>query len=337
VSALLSPAGGLFLLLAVTDALPPLQARFTPDQLRRIQAGETVVSVFQEEDRTEVLTLGAVRVGVGPDRLVACAREASCLHAHPDLEQAGRIEAVAAPAEPAGLSLDDALLDRLARCRVGKCGLRLSKEAIERFGSAVRWDDEGGRAAAASALMRQMLMAQAADYHAQGNRALLVFADRPQPASAGESMAVLLERGLPGLDAQPDLRRFLRDYPNAPDPGLADQYLMWYREHSFRRTLIGLQHVAVARFTAQGSDLALAVSKQVYASSFTNASLEMTAVAAPQGSRDGVLVIASRSRTDIRPSGFNWLERVLLRKMVGGRLSDRLKTLKSRLEATPAR
>jgi hypothetical protein len=45
------------------------------------------------------------------------------------------------------------------------------------------------------------------------------------------------------------------------------------------------------------------------------------------------LAFVNHSRADIRPSGFNFLERILIKRLVRGRLRDQLGSLRAYLEA----
>src|SRR5262245_52947388 len=316
------------------NALAPVRdlgVTFQPEQWSRLMAGDPVVNVFQEQDRTEVLTLAAVGVTASPAALVACARDPSCLRLQEETEQAARLPRQPSARDFEPLQLPESMVKRLQECRVARCGVRLARADIERLES-VRWS-EPDAAESAESVLREALAARAASYEASGNGGLVVFADRPSPVSSAESTLVLLSRPLPVLDAVPALRQRVVDgLAGQPAAPVVDEYMSWFRERAFRRQLLGMHHVVVAHLAAGGGDLAVVLSKQVYASSFTNSSLEVTALVRAEGASQGVLLWASRSRTDIRASGFNFAERLLLRRFVGGRVAGRLRALKARLE-----
>jgi hypothetical protein len=308
---------------------PLLGGVFDAGQLRRMHAGEAVVRVYHAEDRTEVLTMGAVRVRADVGDLMRCARDPRCLRGHQDLRAVGRLEGAPTSSQFEALSLDPRQVELLARCRVGGCKLRLPSWAIERFGREVDWrrDDAG---AAANRVMREVLAAVTAEYHRQGDRGLVVYADRPVLMSAVDATALLAARSfpIPGLDP---LRRALSDPPAGV--GGADEYVYWFQERAFRKVLMGVHHVAVGSWTDGDRLAGAAVSKQVYASNFMNGSLEAVVLWQRAGEPGGLLVYASRSQSDIRRTGFNALERLILRKWVGSRLEDQMLQLKARLES----
>ncbi len=326
---------GISLALWVVLALPPSAADWAPllggvfdaGQLRRLHAGEAVVRVYYDDDRTEVMSMGAVRVRADVGDLLRCVRDPRCLRGHQDLRAGGRLEGAPTRGQFDALVLDPKQVEMLAKCRVGRCKVRLPVWAIERFVREVDWT-RGDAGAAASRVMREVLAAVAADYHQQGDRGLVVYADRAAPMSAVEATALLSARTLPLSGLEP-LRRALVD-PPAGTAGV-EEYVYWFQERGFRKVLVGLHHVAVGSWTDGARRAGAAVSKQVYASHFMNGSLEAVVLWQRAGEPGGLLVYASRSQSDMR-SGFNGLERLILRKWVGSRLEDQMLQLRTRLE-----
>ena len=194
------PALPTVLLAAAVGAGPasaPLlrQAGLTDGDLEDLSRGEVVARVLDTNDRSEVLSLAAVRLRASLDDVAA--------HLLDPYGPAVTGPALGSgPSDPdgiAGLSLDSREAAALRACRVGECGLRLSREAIERL-RGVDWKDsaaleEGSRA------MRGLLLEQAAEYEARGDGALMSYHDDPEPVS----IAASLERLLPRFDALREL------------------------------------------------------------------------------------------------------------------------------------
>src|SRR5688572_6668092 len=76
---------------SASEWTPLLGSVFDAGQLRRMEAGEAVVRVYHAEDRTEVMTVGAVQVRAGVGQLLRCARDPQCLRGHQDLRAAGLV------------------------------------------------------------------------------------------------------------------------------------------------------------------------------------------------------------------------------------------------------
>jgi hypothetical protein len=75
----------------------------------------------------------------------------------------------------------------------------------------------------------------------------------------------------------------------------------------------------------------MAAAKQIYANHYFESSVSITVFVETRGG-GGYLAYLSRTRADIRASGFNFLERAVLRRLVVGRLDAQLKWMRAVLE-----
>jgi hypothetical protein len=306
-----------------------------------------VAKVLDTSDRAEVASFAAVRVRASAARFLACVRDVTCLRANEDLLQEGRFEASPSARDLAGLSLDERDRDYLAHCEVGRCDVRLPADAIEAFRAKVDWS-AGRGAASAAELFRSTLAGLAASYREQGNRGLVVYRDNPRPASVAASTAELLQRQWWVLDGAPELLVYLRDFPEARLDG-AEEFLYWYKEKFWRKTVVSLNHVIVypkpeasvyPKLEASGdpkpdtgASRVYVATKQLYSTHYHESAIEVLLFASDPGAASGTLLFLSRARADIRPSGFNWLERVIIRRLVRGRLTNQFRVLRQRLES----
>jgi hypothetical protein len=290
-----------------------------------------VARVHDPDDPTEVHAVGAVRVGASGAQVRRCLAEPGCLKWSDDLVELGVFGGAPSVADAEGLTLDPRHLRLLEKCQVGRCELRLPEDVILRV-RALPWGTPGATAAAGQ-VVREFLARHAARYRERGHQALPVFADRRRPVSSGDSTRVLLARPLPLLDLADGLGDHVRDPMGAPGPEVS--YLFWYKERFFRAVRLGVDHVAVSVQPGPAGDVVVAASKQVVGTSYLDASLEVTAFL-PSAEGGGVVAFESRARTDIRPSGFTWLEKLLLRRLVRRRLEDQLTALRARLHSVAA-
>ena len=74
----------------------------------------------------------------------------------------------------------------------------------------------------------------------------------------------------------------------------------------------------------------MAAAKRLYASQCFESSLELLSLEGREGEREARLVYASRTRADIRPSGFTWLERLLVHHFGRLRLVSHLEAILDR-------
>jgi hypothetical protein len=332
---LIVPCLGLLWLLA--GALQPaderllIEAGLSLEDLEKASGDRVAAKVLETEDRREIAVLAHVRVRATAERFLECVRDPRCQGASEDLVAAGRLEG-----ETSGLDLlplDDRELDQLRACRPGDCALRLSGEPLARL-SVIDWALPGA-ATEAAALYRRTLASYASAYRRDGNRALPVYESGRVPTSLPDSLAELLKRPLLGLDEAPELRRYLADFPRE-GPALLEDYLGWYKERVWRKRVMALVHVVVQDRSAPGETRILAASKQLYASQCYDSAVDLLLFSCPPGDDRASLVFMSRARTDVRPSGFSWIERLLVRKLVRRRLESRFRLLKERLETPRA-
>jgi hypothetical protein len=299
-----------------------------------LPADRVSVRVVDTPDRSEVMLLATARVSASPEAFRACVSDPSCLRASEDLLGAGRLPPAPTAVDLEAVPFPRAELLPLERCRVGDCPFRLDAATIEALRLEVDWSLPRPEEAAAEVL-RRALLGYARDYLARGNRALPFYENNDHPVASGESLRRLLERPLPPLDDAPELRRYLSAFPEAR-PAAVEEYLCWSREKVWRKRVLALDHVVVYEAREGGAVRVVAAAKRIYASHCFESSLEILALERREGEAESSLVYASRSRADIRPAGFSWLERLLIRRLGRGRLQDHLEALRDRLEGVRA-
>jgi hypothetical protein len=302
------------------------EGALSASQSSALDHGAVVAKVLDSPDASEVVSLGLVRVTATREAFLRCARDVECLRHNEDVAHTGRME------DLSGLSLDSRDLGYLRRCRPTDCDVRLGRDSIERFQHGIDWSDPGhpGKAAA---LFREELEQLAAGYRAGGLEALPAYEDNPAPTSVAGTLADLLQRRFFTLDLDPDLSRRLASSPGE-SPGDGD-FLYWYQERFWRKTLTAVCHVSVLQSQRGDADLAFVLSRQIYASHYFDGAVELTLYLAPAGSNRGTLVFLSRARADVRPSGFTWLERLLINRLVRRRLEEQLRSMRDRLQSGP--
>jgi hypothetical protein len=292
---------------------------------RALRQGRVVARVVDATGGSEVVTIAAVHVDATAAAFRTCAERPSCLLGHDELLGAARVNPASADEDLGALQLDAHDRQHLERCRVGKCGVRLSAAAIERFRTEVDWK---GRDAApqASALFRKTLAEIVRSYAGAGEAGLGTYQDNERGTSVAAALEALFARPLPPLSLAPDLRRQPRPLPASPTSG--DDYLCWRQERFWMQNLVTLEHVALEQ-TANGTVVVLV--KQLYASHYFDAELSAFAFE-PDPAGGGLLLQMNRASADVRPSGFTWVERMLVNRLVRGRLVRHLGALRERID-----
>jgi hypothetical protein len=310
----------------------PGEDGFTALERGEIEQGRIVARVVDTDDRSEVMTMGAVQVRASKERFQECARDPSCLRRSEHLLGAGRLGTPPSPLDLKGLRFDRRELERLRECRVGDCDVRFSADAIERFRKEVDWSSPAAGERAAG-LFRETLAGYASSYQAGGNRALPVYRDGKSATPPLESLQALLQRPWFVLGDVPELHRYLLDFPLAR-PASAEDFVSWYEERAHRLSVIAVNHNTIYEKTDGPLTRIFVASKQLYASHYYESSLEVMVFVSGASSDRGTLLFLGRARADIRPAGFHWFERLLLKRVVRWRLIARLRDAREKLEAS---
>lgn len=303
----------------VISRLLDAEGGFSPALWSSLDEGRVVAKVLETPDRSEVMTLAVVRVRATRERFLECARDVRCLRQNEDVVEVGRLSPLPEPADLKGLSLDARDVDYLRRCQFARCDVRLWQEAIARFQRQVAWEAPS-HPQRAEALLRQTLAEYAAEYAKRGAAALRAYDDNVFSISIGGTLADLLRRRFFTFDADPAFRAAAAS--TAAPLGDPDDFLYWYKERFWRKSLTALCHVTLRGAGDADTDLGFVLSRQIYASHYFDGAVELTLFRAPAGSDRGLLVFLSRARIDIRPSGFTWYERLLINRLVRRRLED---------------
>lgn len=314
------------------------EAGFNESDWSAIEAGRVVARALDTAARSEVLSIAGMAVPVETSRFLECVRDPGCLRSGEGVIEIGRVQAMPSAADFQTFHLEPQEVEQLGSCRVGKCMVRLSEAEIIRFRGEIDWSAPG-HAAQAARVFREVLAAQAAAYVAGGDPALPVYRDKAAPVPVGARSVELLRQPSWAFDRAPELRRYLEGFPRVVASARAEGFLYWCKEAFWRKPVVAVNHVAIHETSDPTWRFVFAASKQLYASHYHEASLELMALATHGPSGRSYVLFHSRTKADVRPSGFNWLERRLLNRLVRRRLEARFEALRARLElpTRPAR
>jgi len=307
------------------------EGRVSAPERQAVERGRIVTKVIETSDRSEVLSFAVMRVRTTPSRVLERFRGVEDWRRDPWVLQVGRVGPIPSAHDIEALSLDPGDVKDLSHCRVNDCDVRFPAETIERFRREVDWSAPG-RAAQATALLRQTLSSYASSYLSLGNAALFEYANNDDPVRIEASLDELIRRSRFLREESPDLYAYLERFPNDRPPASED-FIYWVKERFWLMNVLSLNHSIVVDRTTDSGRLILDVSKQLYASHYYEASLALTAyVEGPAGT--AYLFSLNRARADIRPNGFSWIERLLLNRLVRGRMEAEFRYLKQWLEAS---
>jgi len=304
------------------------QFGFADADLAALAQGRPVARVIDSGDHSEVLAVAAVRVSTTMDRVRQQLETFEGRRRPIDVLQAGRLGPVPSAADLAALTIDAGDLAALPKCRPGDCDVRLPADVIERFRREVDWSSPT-RVSRATALWHEVLAGLGAAYLEKGDDALFEYDNNDMPVKVGESLARVIARSGFLAECAPDLFPYLMRFP-ADRPSRVTDYVYWMKEKFWIKAVVSLNHVSIVSGDGPAGPYLLAAAKQIYANRYFESSLSVTAYV--QGAPASYLVYVSRSRADIRRGGFNFLERMLIRRLVEARLDAQLKWMRDVLQ-----
>jgi hypothetical protein len=335
-SALLLLVGGLLSTQAVrptaTTGWDPVvflrgEAGLSAADVASVKDGKVMAKVIPTPDHTVILSLGVVWVEATAARVSERLQAIESRRREPWMKQIGRVE----PDELDRLTLDAADLRDLAHCRLYDCEVRLPPDAIEALRERVDWTLPT-REARANEVFRGFLRAYLGEYLARGYPGLFEYANNHDPVRVGASLQGLVARSGFLQPMAPDFYRFLWRFPEGRPSDVKD-VLYWSKERFWLKDVTTVNHLTVLERPTPDGTLVLAVSRQLYATHYYESSLSATLFLEAGDSGCGFLVFLDRTKADIRRSGFTFIERFLLKRLVQGRLEAQMSQLKVRIEA----
>jgi hypothetical protein len=303
--------------------------RPTPDQRRRLLAGETVI--YAVPDPTEV-ELGA---GVAMYLPVPLARVAEMLTS-PDLilrdasiTASGPIPADATPLALRGFALAGGELGEAQEVLEAAPGSRfnLSTAEIDGFHAAratVRPGDRSSVLEAAASQWRVVLLQRAQDFRARGLEGVAPYARRGGSADPAALLRVAAGDARIAAEVAPRLAAELLGFPADPSPTATSQFYWVRRQVQNRPTPIVIHHLTDVTATR-----ALYVERQVYVGHTYNAS-QILCVAVPY--EDGVLILSSNRVATEQITGLGGdMKKLIGRRQLRGEIVKRFDRLRAAL------
>jgi len=301
----------------------------TEAQVAEVEAGRAVTRQLPGADKPEMAAFGAVRVSAKKEVYLERLRDVARVRQGPSTLQTGRFRTPPSLEDLAALTLEDGDFAAARDCKPGDCDLKLARTALERIRREMDWKAPDARARA-TLLMKQMLVEYVAAYQRGGTAEMATYADDATPLDASAEFRKVLGASPYLVQYGPELQRHLEAYPKGSAAGAEDLFY-WTKDKFGPKPTIALYHVTIWRDPADPSRAAVA-SKQIYASHYFQAALDLTALLdAPAGGF--YLLDLYRARVD-PPTGM--LSGVLLGKIRGGieqGVGESLRTAKARAEA----
>jgi hypothetical protein len=302
----------------------------------KIKSGKILVESLPAEDKRETAFFGIMSVNAPAELSFNIFQENISRLGRKSLLAANSFSNPPSLADLEDLTLEEGDIEVLKKCRVGKCGLRLSVQMIERFQSEVDWQAADYQQQATN-LFRRMILQYMQDYLLRGDAALIEYNDHPKPVSLRQEQEGLLKDLSWINNHAPEFFDYLRN-PQHAEPANIKKSISWAKvKFGLRPVIIITQTITYTAENDDGSSKIISVSKQLYASRYFDSSLGlMLLIQAPEDNNTiaSKLFYISRSRAPALEGIFGKFVRKIVEPEVVEKLYLLLRNTKSRAEST---
>ena len=303
---------------------------FEDKHWQRLQDGGAVAALSTSGDPAQVSLVGAVRLDVPPEMFVERFKQIERIERGKTVRQIGRFSATPCLQDLAGLTLDPKDVDSLRDCKPGDCGMQLPADAIERMRAAQ--GASGDVAPVLTQEYRRFLIDLINDYRRHGLSSLDGYHDKEEPLSIGAAFDRLMGRPGAPMRHVPELTRAIRSYPQPLGNG--EEFFYWSTVDFGLKPTLRVNHVLIHPVTNGDGALRYAIaSKQIYASHYFDAALELRLVLAdPEREQGSILIYSSEARSRALTGMIGGLLRGQVRSRARAALEHYLNTTKTAVE-----
>jgi hypothetical protein len=299
----------------------------TSSERKLLLDGSPITKFLNVDPSREVSVFGAIWVNASPHRYVEAVKDIENFERGETFMITKRISAPPKVDDFADWQLPQEDLTDLKTCRIGKCELKLSGQTIEKLRAEVDWTKPTAKAAVESVL-RQLAYGYVTGYLENGNSALAVYLDSAKPTVVATEFESMIDRMPTLTEYQPELWRYLRDFPKATFPD-STNFLYWQVTQFGLKPTMRISHLAIR----ESAEETVVASKMLYASHYFWTALELRVLVSDPSRGTGFwFVTVNSSRTDGLSGFFGRLIRSRIRREVQNGVLAYLTETKKKLE-----
>ena len=284
--------------------------------------GRAVARLLPTKDNRDVTVFGIVGVDVSRDSVVARVVSGERFFGGGG-SRAHRFGDPPSPEDVRDLAFDESEYRGLRNCRSGDCDFKLTASAMRALVGQVDWSSRNAKAQADERL-RADVLALVTDYAARGNPAMPVYEDGHGVRSE-DSFAALVAQTSDLYRYAPELHRYLSAYP-AERPDGARDFLYWSEDRlPHLRPTLTVSHAVVYTPPDSTTDVSFVARKQLYATHYFEAALEVLAIVdggGGPGEPRTYLMTVHRFRFDALPGGLFNIRGRVRRQLVDAKRAD---------------
>jgi hypothetical protein len=299
----------------------------TSSERKLLLDGSPITKFLNVDPSREVSVFGAIWVNASPHRYVEAVKDIENFERGETFMITKRISTPPKVDDFADWQLPKDDLTDLKTCRIGKCELKLSGQTIEKLRAEVDWTKPTAKAAVESVL-RQLAYGYVTGYLENGNSALAVYLDSAKPTVVATEFESMIDRMPTLTEYQPELWRYLRDFPKATFPD-STNFLYWQVTQFGLKPTMRISHLAIRESAGE----TVVASKMLYASHYFWTALELRVLVSDPSRGTGFwFVTVNSGRTDGLSGFFGRLIRSRIRREVQKGVLAYLTETKKKLE-----
>lgn len=286
---------------------------------------QPVVKLLPVQDKREVAVCGLVNLQVPAEVFLQSFRESMVRKSNAAILEIGRFSTTPTIDDLHDLTVEPRDIEDLKECVAGDCKVKLSAGMIERFQKEIDWTAPDYRLQV-TRVFKQILLEYLREYSKQGDTALIQYNDKPRTALLGEDTHSLIGASTLGREISAAFAQ------NSDEFSIVEDALVWSKVKFGLKPVIAINHIIIYKRVQKSAAQILAVSKQIYANHYFDASLAVTAFGDNPKSNGSYLFYENRSRVD----GLNGLFGKFKRRVIEDQAVDNLTTIleKSRASLT---
>jgi hypothetical protein len=267
----------------------------TPDNRQRLMQGQPVTRLLAGDASKEVAIFGAVWINAPISAYLAAVKDIEQFEKGPNFLVTKKISDPPRLEDFARLSLPPDDVKDLKSCKVGDCELKLGEDTLARIQKEVDWTKPLPQVTGTvESLFRQMAFEYVIRYQRAGNAALAVYRDAARPTFVAREFEAMIDQMPPLTRYLPQLKTYLREYPNASMPG-AQSFLYWQSAKFGLKPTIRINHVVIVE-QPEGAAVA---TKMLYANHYFWTAIELRVLVPDPARGDGFwFASVSQSRSD---------------------------------------
>ena len=275
------------------DSYIKAYVKLTPEEQKRLLAGEPVTQLLESDPAKEVAIFGAVWVAAPITRYVEAVKNIEEFEKGDNFLATKRISSPPRIEDFDRLSLPPDDVADLRTCKVGDCELKLGEAALVRIQKETDWSKPTATADVERSI-RRLALDYVTAYLEGGNSRLAVYRDAARPTFVAQEFAAMLDR-MPSLTTYlPDLKTYLLEYPKVTLPK-SESFLYWQEAKFGLKPTLRINHLTIAD---QQTHVAV-VSKMLYASHYFWTAIELRILVPDPARGEGFwFANVNRSRAD---------------------------------------